>query len=40
MMMKNSKVKKIVVSVDIESILTEKATTSNDISSLEQPVSW
>ena len=40
MMMKSSKMKKIVVSIDSDSIHTEQATTSSDTLSLGQPVSW
>ena len=40
MMMKSSKMKIIVVSVDSDSIHTEQATTSSDTLSLGQPVSW
>ena len=40
MMMKSSKMKKIVVSVDTDSIHTEQATTNSDTLSLGQPVSW
>ena len=40
MIKKSSKVKKIVVSEDIDSMQTEQTTTSSDILSVGQPVKW